>query len=220
MRTPPTPPIARFFPATPPCGPAAGNVGVFVQDELISHPSPPEGTTDMATPFDPSKLSVAEQVAVLASLKQLAAAKLLSISPRTFRDRLVPRNNNGSYSAFDIIDWLTTQTVPTPDAELSGTDSPALERFRLARARLAELDLESKKGDMLDRHVVRECLAASSGIYRRAGARLRREFGDEAYQVMDEAYDDAIRVLDMKFVDDGARTWEEVAAIFFGGGEA
>ena len=92
------------------------------------------------------------------------------------------------------------------EAMKSGSDdpmvvdtSPELERFRKARASLAELDLEARQGDLMSRTDVHEGLAAVSAIYRRAGQRLRSRFGDEAYQIIDEGWDDAGRMIDQRF---------------------
>ena len=89
----------------------------------------------------------------------------------------------------------------TPDPELAGEGSLALERFRQARAGLAECELALRKGDLMPRTEVHEGCGLIASIYRRAGARLRKQFGDEAYQIVEEAWDDAQRMIDRRFGD-------------------
>ena len=90
----------------------------------------------MPAPFDPTKLSVAEQVAVLRNLKHAAAAILLDIDPRTLRDKSgrAPRNPRGTYSGPDLsrglgvwranrrptLNWLALIALPLKDTARPG----------------------------------------------------------------------------------------------------
>lgn len=73
-----------------------------------------------------------------------------------------------------------------------GGDSPALERFRNARANLAELEFEVKKENFVDREHLRESFALVASVLRRAGEQLQKQFGPEAQEILDEALDDVV----------------------------
>ena len=80
------------------------------------------------------------------------------------------------------------------DPLMAGGDSPALERYRTARARMVEIELEEKIGTLVDRA---KCRAAIEPVPRciRAGIKtLHQRFGPEARDIMDEALDEAERV--------------------------
>ncbi len=150
----------------------------------------------MADMIDPLKLSVADQIAVLGNLHQAAAAELLGIKPRTLRDRAatVPRQANGRYSGPDLAAWMVEMADKTAtDPELAGGDSPALERYRAARAELAEFELKLKRGDLMARVDVHEGLSEAGAILRRKAVRLRKLFGDEAAQIIADAVDDMLK---------------------------
>ena len=162
----------------------------------------------MSDTFDPRKLSVSQQIAVLGHLHQQAAAWAMGIGVRTLRDRgaVIPRDADGKYSACDLFAWIAGQVGETAaDPELAGPNSPALERFRKARAELVEYDVKLRTGTLMDRAEIHEGLGLIAGIYRRVGERLRREFGDEAYQIVDECWDDATRQIEVRF-GEGSQT--------------
>ena len=58
------------------------------------------------------------------------------------------------------------QREPVDDELLVGCDSPALERYRLAAAKLKELDLEERKTSLLPRDKVRTALGRFPEIFR------------------------------------------------------
>jgi hypothetical protein len=66
---------------------------------------------------------------------------------------------------------------------LDGPATPALEKYREARAALANLDLEQRKGGLLKREDVHVGLARISAIIRQAGDTLQRLFGADAHAV-------------------------------------
>ncbi|MHC4178643.1 MAG: hypothetical protein ACYSWU_14125 [Planctomycetota bacterium] len=84
----------------------------------------------------------------------------------------------------------TTANDPSAQADVGYKH----ERMLLLRNRR-----QQQEGTLLSRVEVHEGLAAISGIYRRAGERLRREFGDEAYQIIHEGWDDADRKIEVLF---------------------
>ena len=78
----------------------------------------------------------------------------------------------------------------TGEDPMSGPTTPALERWRMHKADLAELDVEERRGILLRSDVVNEKLQVLASILRQAGEALQKEFGPKAQAVLDEAFDD------------------------------
>ena len=91
------------------------------------------------------------------------------------------------------------------DGMLLGGSSPALERYREERAKLARLDRMERQSRLLPRDQVREALGRIAGILRDAGDTLLRQFGNSAAEVMLEALDDAEREIASFFGEDEER---------------
>lgn len=68
-------------------------------------------------------------------------------------------------------------------------DSPALERYRLARAKGEELTLLERQGELLRREIVHAELGRLAALLRAAGEQLDREFGPDAAQVINDTLD-------------------------------
>lgn len=81
------------------------------------------------------------------------------------------------------------------DGDLFGEDSPALERYRTARAELAELDLEVRRAKLLDREKLENQWNAGAVALRNAGERLQMRFGDEAVSLYNEGVSDFARAV-------------------------
>lgn len=79
------------------------------------------------------------------------------------------------------------------DPMLAGSTSPALERFREERAKLARLDRLEREGKLLARDKVHDGLARIATILRGAGDTLQRQFGPDALELLNDALDDAQR---------------------------
>ena len=98
-----------------------------------------------------------------------------------------------------IHDWLAENASKLAAIEagedplMSGTDSPALERYRLARAQMVELELAERRGDLIRRDHLREGLARYARGVRATGDSLRRQFGKDAHDLLNEHLDDAER---------------------------
>ncbi|MFH1268665.1 MAG: hypothetical protein ABIK89_23310 [Planctomycetota bacterium] len=61
------------------------------------------------------KLTAPEQVKVLQGLSQAAAAWLVGLAPRTFRDHLdAPRDTDGTYNAAELLKWACNR-MPRPE---------------------------------------------------------------------------------------------------------
>ncbi len=76
------------------------------------------------------------------------------------------------------------------DPDMAGADSPALEQYRAAKARLAELDLAQRRRELLPVGELRQAHAVVSDTLRRAGESLGRMFGAAAQKILDDALTD------------------------------
>lgn len=92
------------------------------------------------------------------------------------------------------------------DLMVTGGDSPALERYRLARAKHAEMDLEVRKHSLLPRDKVHSGLGRFASILRQLGERIGRRYGPDAARSLNDALDDCKRVVEDEFGDSGLRT--------------
>jgi len=101
-------------------------------------------------------------------------------------------------------DFLATNStrLNAPDSDdpmMGGVASPALERYREERAKLARLERLQKEGSLLPRDELHQAHGKMAAVIRSAGEILRRQFGPEAGDVMTEALDDVQREIDRAF---------------------
>ena len=85
----------------------------------------------------------------------------------------------------------------TDDEDLLNGDvsSPALERYREERAKLARLDRLEREGTLVSRDEIREGLGRIAAILRTAGETLQRQYGNGAVEILDDALDDALSAI-------------------------
>lgn len=103
---------------------------------------------------------------------------------------------SGRYVLREISEWLRGDgpwrqharpgTGDDPLLE-SGGDSPGLERYRMAKAALAELELEAKTKSLLSREKARTVLGRWAAVIRRMGERLGKRYGPEAASAVNDA---------------------------------
>jgi len=89
----------------------------------------------------------------------------------------------------------------TGDPLLVGTDSPALERYRLARAKIAEHELEEKIEQLIPREQIHDGMTQLAGLLRSCGEQLQRAYGDDALDILNEALTGCQRVISSMFKD-------------------
>src|SRR5690606_17948204 len=65
----------------------------------------------------------------------------------------------------------------------------------LAKAELTELELAKRRGLLIDRDELQGGLSRMASILRECGERLQRHFGVEAHAILEEALNEAERVL-------------------------
>ncbi|HEY4313777.1 MAG TPA: hypothetical protein VGN12_30330 [Pirellulales bacterium] len=139
----------------------------------------------------------------MSELNQQSAAWLLGITPRALRDTDAPREPGRTYVAKHLVQWHVARNTVEEDAMLAGGDSPALEDYRRARAKLATLDLAERMHAVLPRDAAREILERWATILRRASESLRKRFGPEAYTVFEEAIGECRKLVDQEFGPNG-----------------
>src|SRR5262245_14716913 len=128
-----------------------------------------------------------EQIRMLGRLTQQAAAQLAGLSGRHLRSTDCPRNPDGTYNAWDVARWLVERAADD-SSDVPG-DSPNLERYRAAKAELAEMQAAERRGQLISRERNREFLGRVAAILRQAGEVIRT-FSSEAHQILDEALAD------------------------------
>lgn len=75
------------------------------------------------------------------------------------------------------------------DPLLASGDSPGLERYRMAKAQLAELDLGRRQAELIPVEHLNAGLMALAGSYRRGVEQAQRLFGGEVVAIFKEALD-------------------------------
>jgi hypothetical protein len=111
----------------------------------------------------------------------------------------------GAYDLPAIVQWLRTSgpwkqhARPEADDPLlggDGGDSPGLERYRLAKAALAEFELANQTDALLSSEKARAVLGRWAAILRRLAERLTKRHGPAAASALNEALDQCQRVID------------------------
>jgi hypothetical protein len=140
-----------------------------------------------------------QQIEAMQALSQSAAAWLMGISARTFRDKNAPRNADGTYNAKDLLTWLSQSTPGNDDPLLAGGDSPNLERYRAAKADLAEMDARQRRGTMIDIDSFVEWWSAEvAAPVRRSVETLQSRFGAGAADIIIAAIAKADRAVEKR----------------------
>ena len=104
--------------------------------------------------------------------------------------------------------WVAHEVQHVAKAEFSdplmtGGESPALERYRLGRAEMVEMDLEERRENLIDRAAMHHRCTSFANHLRGAGEQLQREHGQAAYDILEEAIDDYENEVFQVFATDG-----------------
>ncbi|WP_298860940.1 hypothetical protein [uncultured Gimesia sp.] len=136
---------------------------------------------------------------------QKELADSIGIGERTFAAWLKegcpgePKN----YVIRDVVEWAkVNKWFPSSDPMLAGGDSDNLERYRGVKADLAEIDLQERKGVLIDPDKVRDVYVQSLRFIRDAAEQIDRQFGNEAFLIISEAWDRAEKYTIEELADD------------------
>ena len=77
----------------------------------------------------------------------------------------------------------------------SGGDSDALERYRLAKAKHAELDFEHRKGELIEREKARDIFSRWAVVIRRMGEKLAKRYGNDAAETVNETLEECAAIV-------------------------
>lgn len=123
---------------------------------------------------------------------QRQLARVYGLSYQAVQKWDCPRNDDGTYSLSAVVKWR--EECLAADTELcgGGSDSPALEQYRAAKARLAELDLQERTKNLVDRAHTVKCMMEFGAVIRSCGADLERKHGAAARERLDQAIDAAV----------------------------
>jgi phage terminase Nu1 subunit (DNA packaging protein) len=139
-----------------------------------------------------------------ATQKQFADA--IGVDVRTVKTWVaagMPRHPSGGsrhrYVLSEVWQWKMEQVGGDPLMAADADGSVGLERYRLAKAQLAEFDLEEKRKTFLPRETVRDSLVRWAAIIRRLGERLSKRYGVEAARELNDTLDECQKVVDDDF---------------------
>jgi len=134
----------------------------------------------------------------LALVSLITATRITSLTSATVGNWLAagcPRNADGSFDIVSIAAWLAGERRNR--ATTTAKTSKALERFRDARAKLTELQLKIRTGEIVEsRLVTDQCREIGLGL-RNALASIERRHGRKIGDEIRSALDNAFRKLDI-----------------------
>jgi phage terminase Nu1 subunit (DNA packaging protein) len=127
---------------------------------------------------------------------------------KTWAKRGMP-GKPGRYEVGAIVRWARASgpwqqyyrppAEPSDDPLLAEGDSPGLERYRMAKAAIAELDLDERKGVLLSTEKVRAVHARWATIFKRMGERVGKRYGADAAITVNDAIEECERVIENEF---------------------
>ena len=87
--------------------------------------------------------------------------------------------------------WAEAERVKRhpEDVLMAGGDSPALEDYRRHRARVAKVEADEREGGSVPIGEIEPELSRLTGVLRRAGEQLARQYGNDAAAILNEAVD-------------------------------
>lgn len=146
-------------------------------------------------------------------LTQRQMAEALRVTSRHFRERYQPHVapssmvGEGSNLRFhlgairDILDAELAKAEAkrsgNDDPMFADADSPALERYRTAKAAQEEIKLAEMRGEFASMARVRERLDSGAAILRRCGEQIERQYGDGPATLFREHLDEWAKGLEI-----------------------
>lgn len=132
-------------------------------------------------------------------------ASLLGVNRSTLHrwvtERDCPRRDDGSFDLAAVIAWRCAElearalTASGDPLLAGGGDSPNLERYRAAKAELAELDVGERRNSLIPRDELRVGLGVAASAIRRGIQEIDTRFGSEASGIMTSALESCLHTL-------------------------
>lgn len=137
------------------------------------------------------KATPAEQIKWLKRLSQQAAAVLLGMTPRTLREKDCPRNDDGrTFDGPKAVQWLVGASALQDDER----------RLAAAKAATAELELDKRRGVLIEREVIErrvgqllEQLRTLGDHFGRTATMTGRDAQERLNEVLERLADDCER---------------------------
>ena len=153
------------------------------------------------------KLTGREQIGVMEGLTGDAAGWLAGKTSRMLRSWVGAPRSGSMWNGRDLVGWL----VARAKGEGKAAASEGLERERVARGRLKELEVGKAEGSLISRAEVHVAMGTLAMVLRGVGARLLKECGGGAAAILDEGMADFEREVGRAFGEvDGGR-WPVVS---------
>tara|TARA_Y100000310_G_scaffold310557_1_gene355935 strand:+ start:1217 stop:1744 length:528 start_codon:yes stop_codon:yes gene_type:complete len=92
--------------------------------------------------------------------------------------------------------WKRYETKNDDPLLVDDGESDALERYRLAKAKHAELDLDERRGELVDTGKHRDILSRWAQILRQFGERLGKSHGSDAAMSFNDTLEECDRILE------------------------
>jgi hypothetical protein len=163
------------------------------------------------------------------------AAALVALSTRQFDEAIRPLIEKSSirgggktlrFAGPGVVSAMLayrSETAKPPvdddvDPLLAIGDSPALERYRLGKAKMIEMDLAEREKATVQLDALREGFRPFASILRSAGERLARQYGNDAAAIYNEALEDA-EASALRVLSDAGHRRDDVPDLADGGGE-
>jgi len=137
-----------------------------------------------------------KELSTIGAVTQTTAAAVLGFrSPGSLRAlNDAPRLANGRYDLCQLVPWYLARQAGGDDL-MGGSESPGLERYREARASLAELELAQREHQLVSVEQARAVLLRWAAVIKRAGERLRKR-QLEAHRTLAEALVECAKIVD------------------------
>lgn len=132
--------------------------------------------------IDPSAVIFTTQRKLMAHLTFDA-----SLAQKWVVDPGFPGGRDGPWDASAVFAWWRENRDRHAEVDMDGPPSPALERYREARAKMVELDYDERRGELIPRDDWNTFVGRVCGILRRAAEVLQRTCGPSAHAVLDDA---------------------------------
>jgi phage terminase Nu1 subunit (DNA packaging protein) len=130
----------------------------------------------------------------------------VQLSPRQFDEAIKSRLAKAAiagtgatlrYKAIDVVAALVEYRISQLKIEgedaalLAGDETPGLERMRLARADILEMERDKLHGKLVPIDELSTPLAQLGALIRNAAAKLARKYGNDAPELLNQAVDEA-----------------------------